>query len=407
MNGPACDPRWPGGHKGVLVGPTHGDCVAAQVKGATGLMAHNKEIRLINRKDGTFVHWPNGSEAVVLGMHSEKDADRLRANAANACCWWIDEAAIGNHLKTAIDNLRFGARLPAGRPHGIATTTPKPTAQYREFTRMPGVVVTKASSYSNRYLTDEHKEIIAIYEGTRLGAQEIHGDLIDAYEGALWSLDTLNDDRVKDPAILALSPEEKLAALGIVKVGVGIDPSTWIPEIGAPPEDDDYASGAGVETGIVTVGIDRRNPPHVYVFADSSGRVAAVEWARRATNDYHTWRAAWIVPETNAGGDMVLATIHLTDSTVAIYREPDSKKPGVRAAVGKRARAEPVALLSDQHRFHMVGTFVELESTLTGWDPTLAWSPDRLDALVWPVTALRPWRKRGTSGAGGRGLVRA
>lgn len=409
MEGPACDRRWPGGHKAIVLGPTHGDAVASCVKGVSGLKAHNPEVEFVGRKDGSFVIWPNGAEAVVLGMHTENDAERLRAQSANVCAWWVDEAAIGRHLGTAVDNLAFGARGGV-RPHGIMTTTPKSTPAFKRLLKMPGVVRTTASSYDNRFLPEAYRELISHYEGTRLGRQEIYGELVDDYEGALWLRELIDEHRITDKAILDLPPLEQLGTLAIVRSGVGIDPSTWIPEIGAPAQDDEpYESGAGVETGIVVAGIDRRNPPHVYVFDDLSGRMAATKWAARAAGAYHEWNAAWVVPETNAGGDLVLATIHLTDPRVTIYRAKGSTKPGVRAAVGKRARAEPVAALWDQGRGHMVGEFPALESTLCGWDPTEPWSPDRLDALVWAVTALEPWKRRRPPGAGTAtgGFVRA
>lgn len=387
MNGPPCDRRWPGGHKGVIMAPTHGDGVGSCVRGVSGLRAYNRRIQFVGRKDGSFVVWPNGAEAVVLGMHTENDAERLRAQSANVCTWWIEEAAIARHLTVAVDNLTFGARGSL-RPHGIATTTPKPTPAFKAFLKKPGVVVTHASSLDNKYLPSAYRAIIAQYEGTRLGRQEIGGELVDDYEGALWTRESIEEHRIRSyPSDF----KERLDHLGIVRVGVGIDPSTWIPEVGAPEEEDGYLGGAGVETGLVVVGLDRRRD--LYVFDDLSARMAAVKWARRAASAYHAWHAAWVVPETNAGGDMVLATIHLTDPSVVIYREPDSKRPGVRARIGKRARAEPVAAVWDQGRGHMVGEFPALEATLCGWDPTEPWSPDRLDALVWAATALEPWRR--------------
>lgn len=396
MSGPACDPRWPGGHKGLLLGPTHGDVVASCVRGVSGLRVHNRGIELVGRKDGTFAVWPSGAEAVCLGMHTENDAERIRAQGGNTCVWWIDEAAIGRHLMAATENLALGARGSA-RPHGIATTTPKSTPQYKALLKMPGVIKTIGSSDDNLFLPAAYYDQIAVYRGTRLGRAEIDGELVDDYEGALWNRADI------DPHRITTFPSdfiERLRMLGIVRVAIGIDPSTWIPEVGMPEVEDEYESGAGIETGLVVVGLDRRNPPHAYVLDDRSARMSAIEWSRRACKSYHDWDAAFIVPETNAGGDLVLATIHLTDPRASIFRAAGSKKPGVRAAVGKRARAEPVAALSQQGRLHMVGEFPALEATLCGWDPTLAWSPDRLDALVWAVTALEPWRKRTSAGFG-------
>jgi phage terminase large subunit-like protein len=399
MKGPPCDRRWPGGHKALLLGPTYGDVMAAQVKGATGLRAHNPQIQVTGRKDGTFVVWPNRAEAVALGMHSEDDADRIRAQGGNVCTWWIDEAAIGRHLATALSNLAFGARGSL-RPHGIATTTPKATPAYRAFLRMPKVVVTKASSMQNRHLPQFYRDIVDQYRGTRLGRQEIEGELLEDYEGALWQREDIL--RINDYAESYL---ERVRELAVVRIGVGIDPSTWIPEVGRPAVAEDYEVGEGVETGLVVAGVDRHNPPRIYVFDDLSGRMAATEWAKRASQAYHDWGATWVVPETNAGGDTVLATIQLTDPRVTFFHQRDkqtgttSKKPGVRAAMGKRARAEPVAAVYQQKRAFHVGEFPALEAQLCGWDPTESWSPDRLDALVWAVTALEPWRRRRPAGA--------
>jgi phage terminase large subunit-like protein len=63
----------------------------------------------------------------------------------------------------------------------------------------------------------------------------------------------------------------------------------------------------------------------------------------------------------------------------------------VRATKGKAIRAEPVAALYEQGRVHHVGGalgFAILEDQLTSWTPDSGESPDRLDALVWGITAL-------------------
>lgn len=338
-----------------------------------------------------------GRAAMVFDL-TVADAHEFYADGflVHNCCWWIDEAALATHLQLALDLIQQRARLGAN-PHGIVTSTPRPTPGWKYMLRLPEVVQSRASSYDNKYLSDRHKARLERFRGTRLERQEIYGELIDEYEGALWTAESIDSHRILD---FPKDIDERLNALGIVRVGVGIDPSTWIPDMGGPDVAQDYESGEGVETGLVVAGIDRRNPPHVYVLDDLSARMAATEWARRAAAAFHRWHAAWVVPETNAGGDMVLATIQLTDPTVTIYHEPGTKKAGVRAAVGKRARAEPVAALWEQGRGHMVGEFPALEATLKQWDPTFNWSPDRLDGMVWPITALRPWKPRGRAGAG-------
>jgi phage terminase large subunit-like protein len=57
----------------------------------------------------------------------------------------------------------------------------------------------------------------------------------------------------------------------------------------------------------------------------------------------------------------------------------------VRATRGKQVRAQPVAALTAQDRWHMIGVHPELEDQYCTWYPELDWSPDRLDAMVWPA----------------------
>ena len=63
----------------------------------------------------------------------------------------------------------------------------------------------------------------------------------------------------------------------------------------------------------------------------------------------------------------------------------------VRATRGKFLRAEPVAALYEQGRVAHAGAFAELEDQLCDFGPdglSAGRSPDRLDALVWALTAL-------------------
>jgi phage terminase large subunit-like protein len=80
---------------------------------------------------------------------------------------------------------------------------------------------------------------------------------------------------------------------------------------------------------------------------------------------------------------MVRAVIAQADPTVPVQ--------AVRARRGKYLRAEPVAALYEQGRVKHVGAFPALEDEMCdfGLDGLSSGrSPDRLDALVWAVTAL-------------------
>lgn len=146
------------------------------------------------------------------------------------------------------------------------------------------------------------------------------------------------------------------------------------------------------ETGIIACGhnatLDRG-----YVLADDSGRLAPVDWARRALALWRDLDADCIVAEQNQGGEMVEAVIR---SQEADFRAPGRLPPVIRrvtATKGKAVRAEPIAGLYERGKVFHAGEFSQLEDQLcaftVGFDrKAMGYSPDRLDALVWGMTAL-------------------
>jgi len=120
------------------------------------------------------------------------------------------------------------------------------------------------------------------------------------------------------------------------------------------------------------------------VIADATvAEVRPGEWAAAALRLYTRFDADALVAEVNQGGDMV----------EAVFREVDASVPVtmVRATRGKWLRAEPVAALYAQGRVRHVAALPELEDELCDFGPdglSGGRSPDRLDALVWAITAL-------------------
>lgn len=386
MMGPPCDPRVPGGHRALIVAPTIGDGHASCIDGPSGIRALNPKVTVHSPSSGTYVRWPNGAVADLRGAYTAENVERLRASG-NRCRVWAEEFATWVHLQAAFDHLLLGTRL-GPTPRIVASTTPKPRAVIKNLVAaarawetagavppllQDRVVVTRATSMQNPFIGhDVRAGLMARYEGTRLGRQELYGELVDDYEGALWNREDLDRDRILPTEL----PE-------LWRKSIGIDPSTWGPEMGQAHE----SVGQGIETGVVACGVnDVGQVRHVYVLADESGRKSPTEWARLACGLYHRLGAAALVPEKNNAG-WVGSILRGVDESVFI--------DGVTAKQGKRIRAEPVAALSEQRRFHMVGTFPELEDQLCGWDPTESWSPDRLDAMVHAATWLKPWGSRG------------
>jgi phage terminase large subunit-like protein len=336
----------------AVAAPTRDDLKATCLEGESGLLAalgirigderYNRSDLQISLGDGT----------VIRSLTAERP-DRSRGpNLAGA---WCDELSSWKYEATWHEGLMPALRR--GDAQVVITTTPKPVPLVREFAgRDDGtVVVTKGATFDNRanlsaVALDEMRRR---YEGTRLGRQEIYGELLEDVPGALWTLQLIDDARVV---------YEDLPVLR--RVVVAVDPS------GGDGEGND-------EQGVVVAGVGE-----FYVLADLTCKLTPDGWARRTVQAYRDFRADRIVAEVNFGYAMVASTIRNVDANVAV-RE-------VHASRNKVQRAEPIAALYEQHRVHHAGLFEKLEDQMATWVPgskTIK-SPDRMDALVWALTDL-------------------
>jgi phage terminase large subunit-like protein len=260
--------------------------------------------------------------------------------------------------------LSFAVRLtgPKGdAPAIVGTTTPRPTKLLRTLMADPGTRVTRASTYDNRANLNAavltHLE--TRYGSTRIGRQELMGEMLIDVEGALWTRSMMDQCHVEH------------APTDLRRIVVAIDPA------GSSNKNSD-------ETGIIVAGIDRAGIG--YVLADLSGKYSPEGWARKAVEAYKGWRADRIIAERNYGGQMVEATIKAVDRSVPVKT--------IVATRGKAIRAEPVAAFYEQGRVKHVGNLNQLEDQLCEWNPAESGpSPDRLDAAVWCLTELMSGRQ--------------
>lgn len=331
----------------ALVAPTPADARDVMVEGESGLLAisppwNQPEFQPSKRR----VVWPNGALATI---YSGFEPDQLRGPQHDTA--WCDELASWQYPRETWDNLQFGLRL--GDPKTCITTTPRPIKLLKEIRDAATTVKTVGTSYENRSnLPDSYfEQIIAKYEGTTIGQQEIYAALLEESPGALWTRGTLTKCRVEHPPVMR-------------RIVVAIDPAAT-------------ANTESSETGIVVAGLADNG--HAYVLADLSGRVSPDAWARRAVLAYHDHKADRIIGEHNNGGEMVRHTVLTVDPNVS-YKH-------VWAAKGKYTRAEPIAAKYEQGKVHHVGVFPELEDQLCTWVPGED-SPDRLDAMVWALSEL-------------------
>jgi len=104
---------------------------------------------------------------------------------------WLDELAAWEYLDESWDMLNFGLRL-GKHPKLICTTTPKPKPLIVDLVNRDGkdVVYTMASTYDNIHnLAPTFKNQILQYEGTKLGRQEIHAEILDPEESGVIKRD--------------------------------------------------------------------------------------------------------------------------------------------------------------------------------------------------------------------------
>lgn len=303
--------------------------------------------------------------------------DLLVAN----CLAVLEEFATWRYMEQTYDQLRFGLRS-GPRPHWIAATTPKPRPLLKRMLsgEIAGVVHTHATMYDNPHLEQSVKDALEdTYAGTDIGAQELHGRLIDEVAEALWTRATLEETRVRPDEV----PELK-------RISVGVDPS------GGAGEQGIVVVG---KSGLVIPGDGGRPQHHGYVLDDRSCRLSPDQWGRRAVQAAVDWEADELVAETNYGGAMCVATLRTASEALGV----EIPIRTVTATRGKVVRAQPVAALGAQGRWHMAGVFPELEDQLATWYPELKWSPDRLDAMVWPAWQMKlvGTMTRGTGSLGG------
>ena len=337
-------------HHLALVGPTAADVRDTMIEGESGLLgvypAHQRPRYEPSKRRITF---HNGA---IASAFTADEPDRLRG--PNHDLAWADELAAWRYPE-AWDMLMFGLRIGA-YPRVVATTTPKPIPLIRRLLALKddSIHVTRGSTFDNKdnLAPSFLSEILARYEGTRLGQQELYAEVLDDIEGALWDRDMLENNRVSS------HPE-------FTRVVVAIDPAAG-------------GKADNAETGIVTVGLGTDG--HGYVLDDSTLKGSPNDWGRAAIAAYYRHKADQIVAESNQGGDMVLHTLRTVDETVPVKM--------VHASRGKRTRAEPVVALYEQGKVHHLGFYSLLEDQLCSWVPDISASPDRLDALVWACSEL-------------------
>jgi phage terminase large subunit-like protein len=336
----------------ALIGETMRDVRDVMVEGVSGLLAvHDAQERPEWSPTRGRLEWRSGA---IAECFSAEDPDSLRGPQFSAA--WCDELAKWRHAEATFDMLQFGLRL-GGRPRQVITTTPRPISLLKRLIADPRTAVTRAGTGENVWFLAPAflDTVVARYRGTRLGRQELDGELIEERADALWTRAALEACRID-------------VAPPCARIVVAVD----------PPASANKSSSA---CGIVAAG---RAGELIYLLADETAAgLSPAGWAQRAIALWRRLEADCLVVEVNQGGDMVRQVIREQDESVPVTP--------VRAHRTKYLRAEPVAALYEQGRVKHAGVFPALEDELCDFAVdglSSGRSPDRLDALVWAVTAL-------------------
>lgn len=335
----------------ALIAETLGDAREVMIDGASGIARIARRMRPEVEISRRRIVWPNGAIAQIF---SSEDPESLRGPQFHYA--WCDELAKWKHAEETFDMLQFGLRL-GHQPRQLVTTTPRAVPLLKRLIGDAETVVTRLSTADNGahlapgFITALERR----YGGTRLGRQELGGELIEDREDGLWKR-----DRLEALTVRLVEPLRRIV--------VAVDPPA--------------GSGPASVCGIVVAGVTESGRAAVLADCSVAGRSPA-DWARAVAGAYRRFEADRVVAEVNQGGDMVAVMLKSVEANLPVTM--------VRATRGKYLRAEPVAALYEQGRVVHAGRFVELEDQMCDFGPdglSGGRSPDRLDALVWALTAL-------------------
>jgi phage terminase large subunit-like protein len=373
------------------------------IEGRSGLIEVAGDIIQVYRASERRLDFVNGSTAFV---YSGASPEALRGPEHHFA--WCDELAKWRRPGETWDMLQLGLRL-GDHPRALVTTTPRPGPVLRRIMESRGTVVTGGPTRANPHLPAAFVETMAEqYAGTRLGRQELEGELLTDVEGALWTVELLERCRISNEA-KSKSPVRPELVEGLPfssnddqerkgRASTGSDRAEKRTTFAKTVIGVDPPASSGT-CGIIVCARDSAGIAHVLADHSVTGRHPEA-WARAVAAAAEVHGATWVVAERNQGGEMVRAVLRAADAALPVKL--------VHASIGKSARAEPVHTLFEARKVRLHGCFPELEAELRGLIAgggyeRVAWpgpggpgaSPDRADAMVWALTELMLGAKRG------------
>lgn len=349
----------------AVAGRTSGDVRRVMVEGESGILAVCPEAeRPTFNQQKQALYFPNGS---LVELHSSESPDSARgpqydyAVGDEFAAWKTNTDSSGATLYT---NLIMATRLGTN-PQMVLATTPKRTKPMKDIIERSKdpkekIEIVRGSTLENSSLPSKFiNNLFNQFGGSDLAKQEIEGQMLEDSEGVVFTTDMFALNRVD--VVPANARLRFIAVDPSVSADVSVSDECGIVAISTTTERD----------------LTQRT---AYIVEDYSLRATPDVWAEQVVIAAKEHRTKFVIVEANQGGDLLRMVIVAKDPSLKVYT--------VHATKGKLKRTEPIVIAMQQKRVKFVGEFLELEDQMLYYDPANSnYSPDRMDAAVWGLTA--------------------
>lgn len=294
-------------------------------------------------------------------------------NFSNVWCDELGKWCESNPVKAkeVFQVLDFACRK--GEAQFLITTTPKPWEIFINWKKRFDAgdelirIVTGDLDENTDLSIEAKKALHKEYDGTRLGRQELYGELLLDNPDSLWKSATLEKCHLQKQIFDKMLKDNIIC---IVRVVIAVDPAV-------------STNANSDETGIIVAALCSDNK--VYILQDASGKMSPDEWSSKAVSLYKSYNASHIILESNQGGNLLEQAIKTQDRY--------ARTKLIHASVGKKTRFEPVVMAYERGDvFHVCsgGNFDRLENQMMSYNPYAEndFSPDRADAVAYTVYDL-------------------
>jgi len=325
------------------------------------------------KRVGSTIRIANGNE-IALKTTQQNNGYIIGANVSFA---WLNELRVcwDNNAEKQLKMFHLfdaSIRLPGAQL--LITTNPDTTPIFKYLHQLHQEQPTichemSCSMFDNEYLDEQTKAVFRKqFEGTRYFNSELGGKLDFSIAGALFTQENINQNRFPD--LKAAFGKHRVKFSNpydyLVRTIIAGDPSFT-----SNPETSD-------EFGIMVA--SRGKDGHFYLLEDASGimgpdKAATTIQALRAKYANLTQSYIEVIGEKNGLGEYLTYALRTKDPFV----EPKL----IHISEGKMSRAQPISILADQNKLHLIGSYPKLEDEMISYtgDPKQK-SPNRLDALT-------------------------